>query len=209
MTLNKKPLYDDLDVWEILEPGNMWLYNKLHVSKFLGYNCGPAGAPVPEPAEYIVRPCVNFLGMGRGAGFQWLEGFTEGRMNYGTFWCEKFEGRHISIDYTDGEPILAVEGHRIDKDDLSHWDVWAKLNLLEAPEFPRICDQIVGYHPYINVEFIGDKVIELHLRHNPDWVDMEDNVIALEPIYEPELINHPEFIHRPDHDRIGFLKIRS
>lgn len=205
----KKPLYDDLDVWETLEPGNMWFYNKLQVSRYLGYTCGPAGLPVPEPAEYVVRPCINFLGMGRGAEVKWLQRETEGVLEAGYFWCEKFKGRHISVDYTDREPILAVEGHRVDTDDLSHWDVWTKLNLLEAPEYPRICDQIVGYRPHVNVEFIGDKVIEIHLRHNPDWVGLKDDVIALEPIYEPEMTDHPEFIHKPEHNRLGFLKIRG
>lgn len=209
MTLSKEPLYDDLDVWESVEPGNLWLFNKLQVSKYLGYTCGPAGIPVPEPAEYVVRPCINLLGMGRGSEIKWLENETEDVVPDGYFWCERFEGRHISVDYTDREPILAVEGHRVDNDNLSRWDVWTKINPLEAPEYPRICDQIVGYRPHVNVEFIGDKVIEIHLRHNPDWLGMSSDVIALEPVYNPDLKDHPEFVPKPEYNRLGLLKIKG
>jgi len=209
MTLSKEPLYDDLDVWQTVEPGNLWLFNKLQVAKYLGYSCGPAGIPVPEPAEYVVRPCINLLGMGRGAEVKRLESETEELVEAGYFWCEKFEGRHISVDYTDREPILAIEGHRRKGADLSHWDVWTKLNLLEAPEYPRICDQIVGYRPHVNVEFIGDKVIEIHLRHNPDWLGMGNDVIALEPVYNPDLKDHPDFVPKPEYNRLGLLKIKG
>ena len=205
MTLNKKPLYDDLDVWEVLEPGNLWFLNKLHLSKRLGYSCGPAGIPVPEPAEYVVRPCVNLLGMGKGAEIKWLENGSEELVEPGYFWCEKFEGRHISVDYTDREPVLAVEGVRKRYDPLWMWREWKKVG--DAPEYPRICDQIVGYQPHINVEFIGDKVIEIHFRHNPDWRDMPEDVTSLVPVYDPT--DDENFIPNPEDNRLGFIMKRN
>ena len=207
--MNKQPLYDDLDVWRIIEPGNLWFFNKLQVAKFLGYTCGPAGEPVPEAAEYVVRPCVNLLGMGKGAKIKWLENETESLLKAGDFWCEKFEGRHISVDYTDREPILAIEGLREEGDPLWMWREWRRLDVNSEdsrdsiPEYPRICDQIVGHHPHINVEFIGDKVIEIHFRHNPDWRYLPESVTSLVPVYDHT--DHPDFISNPEDRRLGFI----
>ena len=46
--------------------------DKLILSRKLKYNCGPVGLDVPN-GWYIVRPCVNMLGLGLGAQKVWLE----------------------------------------------------------------------------------------------------------------------------------------
>jgi hypothetical protein len=201
-----QPLYDDLDVWATVCPGNMWIFNKLQVAHYLGYSCGPAGIPVPKPAEYVVRPCVNLMGMGRGAEIKWLENQTGELVPAGYFWCERFTGRHISVDYTDREPVLAVEGIRQDGDPLWMWREWRKIE--DAPPYPRICDQIAGYYPFMNVEFIGDKIIEIHFRHNPDWKDVPSDVVSLVPIYNDVDID-ADFISNPEDMRLGFRLKRN
>jgi hypothetical protein len=60
-----------------IDSKDLWVYNKLQLSKTLGYECGPAGAKVPCPGYYIVRPCVNFLGMSRNARIMHLDSSTE------------------------------------------------------------------------------------------------------------------------------------
>ena len=207
--MKKQPLYDDFDVWDSVCPGNLWFFNKLQVARYLRYICGPAGLPVPKPAEYVVRPCVNLMGMGKGAEIKWLENQTEELVGAGYFWCEKFEGRHISVDYTDREPILAVEGLRKEEDPLWKWRGWQKLDITSdaIPEYPRICEQIVGYEPHINVEFIGDKVIEIHFRHNPDWRNVPDDAASLIPVYEPT--DSKDFIPDPEPPRLGFIVKRN
>lgn len=184
----------------------MWFLNKLQLSRYLNYACGPAGIPVPKPAEYVVRPCVNLMGMGRGAEIKWLENSTEELVEAGYFWCEKFTGRHISVDYTDKEPILAIEGLRKEGDPLWMWREWRKVDV-DLP-FPRVCDQIAGYHPHINVEFIGDKVIEVHFRHNPDWRDVPEDTTSLIPIYNDVDID-ADFIPNAEDRRLGFRTIRN
>ena len=77
---------------------DLWLYNKMILSRVMGYVSGPAGLEVPSPDFYIVRPCMNFMGMGRYARREYIERDTED-LHPGEFWCEVFEGRHISIDY--------------------------------------------------------------------------------------------------------------
>ena len=45
--------------WQNAEPDERWLYDKLILSRKIGYTCGPSGIDVPKPNFYIVKPCVN------------------------------------------------------------------------------------------------------------------------------------------------------
>ena len=100
---------EDLEgiAWKNADPEDLWIFDKLIVARKLGYSCGPAGTDVLSPDHYIVRPCVNIPGMGRGASIQWIEQDTD-HLKDGHFWCELFKGRHISVDYKDGQQVLAV-----------------------------------------------------------------------------------------------------
>ena len=92
----------DDTTWENVDPNDAWALDKLVLAKKLGYNCGPAGVNVPESGEYIVRPCVNAMGLGLGARKEFLEKDTA-HIKPGYFWCEMFEGRHLSVDYSFGK----------------------------------------------------------------------------------------------------------
>ena len=58
---------DDDDAWELTHEEDLWIFDKLILSKRLGYQCGPVGGWAPESKEYIIRPCVNMVGMSKGA----------------------------------------------------------------------------------------------------------------------------------------------
>jgi len=58
--------------WNHIHPNDLWVYNKLILSRVLGYNCGPVGTAVPKPDFYIVRPSMNLLGMGRFARIEYI-----------------------------------------------------------------------------------------------------------------------------------------
>jgi hypothetical protein len=53
------------DEWNYIHNEDLWIYNKLFLSRVLDYNCGPAGVSVPKPDFYVVSPSINVLGMGR------------------------------------------------------------------------------------------------------------------------------------------------
>ena len=59
-------------------------------------------------------------------------------------------------------------------------------------------------HEVVNCEFIGDKLIEVHLRHNPDF---EGNIMEFIPVWEGEDTTAPngyKYREYPDvHGRIG------
>ena len=60
------------------------------------------------------------------------------------------------------------------------------------------------FYKTINCEFIGGKLIEIHLRGNPDFV--YGNNVAI-PVWEGEEINPPQsmrFVKAEDTNRLGF-----
>ena len=190
-------------VWKTINPDYMWVMDKLILSSKLGYKCGPTGIDVPEPGYYIVRPCVNALGLGLGAEKVWLEKDTT-HLPYGYFWCEWFEGRHLSIDYKDKKQVLCVEGYK-QKDTFTKWDRWIKTN--DEISFPHILKDLTDIE-LINCEYIGYKLIEVHLRHNEDF---NDNITEFIPVWKGQDITPPAgYTYRdyPDvHGRIGaFIK---
>ena len=196
MTLNSSP---EQTVWSNTPANELWVMDKLILARTMGYNCGPVGMEVPEPNWYIVRPCVNAMGLGLGAEKVWLERGTK-HLPLGYFWCEFFEGNHYSVDYQFGKPILTVEGYKTG-DTFTKWGSWIKVEKeIELPsELHMLADKKI-----LNVEYIGDKVIEAHYRNNPDF---EFNNKEFLPVWEGESTNPPEgysYIEHPDiHGRIG------
>ena len=57
----------------------------------------------------------------------------------------------------------------------------------------------------INCEFIGDKLIEVHLRANEDMGEYDEII----PVWKGEEINVPNgftYIEQPNYKRVGFYK---
>jgi hypothetical protein len=190
-------------VWLTIDPDELWAMDKLILSRKLGYVCGPTGQDVPKPDWYIVRPCVNMLGLGLGAGKVWIEEETV-NLPLGYFWCEWFEGRHLSIDYNYGVQTLCVEGHKADST-LTQWDSWIATDDQIALPMPL---RTFAHHEWLNVEYIGGNAIEIHLRKNVDFEGVKREFI---PVWEGQSTTPPDgYTYRdyPDvHGRIGaFIK---
>lgn len=193
---------DDEEAWLGCHDEDRWVFNKLEVSRRLGYDCGPSPLPVRTPGEYIIRPCVNMCGMGLGAEIVFIENETA-HLPPGTFWCEVFSGRHLSIDYMLGEQILCVEGFRREDQPLSRFSAWEIVD--DIVPFPEILTRLKGSYHFINVEMIGGRIIEIHLRNNPDF---EHGARKLTPVWidEHEKVSDPNFISDPWGDRLGFIR---
>jgi len=194
-------LTESEDEWNFIHDEDLWIYNKLFLSRVLGYKCGPAGTTVPKPDFYIVRPSFNLLGMGRHARITKLEGDTN-HLHPSEFWCEIFTGEHISIDYRNKSPELIILGERDPKNPLYKWNRWSKID--KHIDFPKILNKLKGNYEWINCEFIGNKLIEVHFRRNPDF--RYGNSVAI-PIWEDENIKNIEnytYIEDNDYLRKGF-----
>jgi hypothetical protein len=194
--------------WNQIHIHDLWVYNKLFLSRVLGYNCGPFGTSVPNPDYYIIRPSINLMGMGRSARKRFIfpqteEYFDDYEMNPAEFWCEIFEGEHLSVDFQNQESKLVVLGTRESEDIYYKWKKWEKVN--RKIEFPPILKDLKGNYEWINCEFIGDKLIEVHFRRNPDFI--YGNSVAI-PIWEGESMKpygDYKFVESEDNKRIGFL----
>ena len=188
--------------WTNTDIEDLWIYDKLILSKKMGYVCGPTGVDVPEDGFYIVRPVTNIVGLGIGAYEQYLtvEGWTD-HLQPGTFWSEIFEGDHLSIDYEWGKPILNIQGFRY-PESFVRWKKWIKVE--QTVELPDILKPIAKKYQFMNCEYIGGKLIEVHLRKNPDF-DF-DNVEFI-PVWEGQDTTPPEgyrYVDCPEYNqRIG------
>lgn len=188
--------------WNSIHYDDLWIYNKLQLSRVLRYSCGPIGTTVPKPDFYIVRPCINFLGMGRYARIEWIEDSTE-QLYPSDFWCEVFSGEHLSVDFYHQEAKLVVLGTRNSDDPLYKWKKWEKIN--KKVNFPPILSNLRGEYDWINCEFVGGNLIEVHIRQNPDF--RYDNDVAI-PIWEEDdgkKCSDLSYIKDSDYKRKGFL----
>ena len=139
-----------------------WI-NSSYLEK-VGYTCGPVGLDVPKPGYYIVRPCVNMIGLGLGASIEWIEDETL-HLPHGYFWCEVFNGPHRQSIYHYGKSCLIVQGFR-DEDTLTRWNKWVRFETEVDVGLPDILEPFKEKE-YINCEFIGGNLIEVHFRSNP------------------------------------------
>lgn len=190
-----------VDEFHSIDVNDLWVYNKLQLSRKLNYNCGPAGAKVPEPGLYIVRPSINFMGMGRHAKIMNLESSTE-HLHPSEFWCEMFKGIHYSVDYHYGTPSLTVKGCRNLKKSLYEWKSWVKVD--NFIELPKILESFKEKYEWINCEFIGNNLIEAHFRSNSDF--RWGNTVAI-PVWktnEHKIYPNMSFVQDEDHERLGF-----
>jgi hypothetical protein len=187
--------------WDQIHTDDLWVYNKLMLSRKLGYTSGPVGTDVPKSDFYIVRPCMNLLGMGRFSRIEYIYKSTD---NYhpAEFWCEVFEGPHISVDFYKKKSELVVLGTRDSYDPLYKWKKWEKVNY--KVNFPSILNELVGDYEWINCEFIGNKLIEVHFRQNPDF--RYDNTEAI-PVWDDDVSlidDNYQYISDSDYLRKGF-----
>ena len=188
--------------WEQILPDDLWIYNKLQLSRALGYICGPSGVDVPQSGYYIVRPSINFNGMGRFSRIEWLKCSTD-HLHPSEFWCEIFTGEHISVDFYKKQPKLIVKGYKNPKNPSYKWNCWLKID--KNINFPEILENLVGTYSVINCEFIGNQLIEVQIRQNLDF--QWGNSIAI-PVWKNQNIKIPSgfrFVENEDYYRKGFL----
>jgi len=193
-------MHPEEQVWQDIDPNDMWVLDKLILSRKLGYSCGPTGTPVPYPGHYIVRPCVNPCGLGLGAQILFIDDSTDD-LPPGHFWCEIFKGRHLSVDYHKGLQVLCVEGFK-PEDTLTRWDRWVRVT--DYVTRPKLLLPIMKKYEWVNCEFIGGNLIEVHLRQNVDFPEGRQEYI---PVWDGMNEMPPkgyEYIEDPElHGRIG------
>ena len=212
---------EDYQAWEAY-PQYRWIYNKLELALELGYEAGPACVPVKVTGDYIVRPVYNLYGMGIGAVKKYFDRYkdAEDLINHkhippGYFWCEWFEGKHQSVDFikegNEWVAFHAMVGKHESTDNLTKFIEWEVTKPdIELPDWLHN----VTTEKYLNVETIGDKIIEVHLRSGNDvgWdYDVGTKIIPAWKNGSYEKYKHMKFLPNLHSDIIkyeaaGYLK---
>ena len=193
----------DRDVWTQCSSDWLWIYDKLIVARQQHILAAPAGIPVPRDGWYIIRPITNIRIMGRGARKLFIHKGDDAVVPDGFFWSEVLSGRHISVDYHWGRQELTVEGFRDDPDRLDRFSRWSKVQ--DRIPLPTWLADLGQQAQWLNVEYIGDKIIELHLRYNDDFANHTSDEII--PVWQGESATQPRgysWYDSPAGERLGF-----
>jgi hypothetical protein len=180
---------EDCDAW-LWYPAQRWIYDKLAVALSQNLEAGPHGI---EPPHFPVfsKPITNLKGM--GVGSRVLQSRVDYERHYapGHFWMTYLEGLHVSSDIAvvDGVPRWwrHVTGKPAGEGTFDYWLVHAEPDAgLEAYCGAWIEKHLSGYTGMLNLETIGQKIIEAHLRFADQWPDLYGPgwVDALVGLYE-------------------------
>jgi len=183
-------LIHDFEAWEKYPHHHKW-FNKLYLAELMGYKCGPTGLAPDVTDHYIVRPIYNLSGMGAGSKVIKIEAGDATKVPPGYFWCEFIAGIQYSATYefVDGrwKSISCWQGTN-DINNLSRFVSW-----IRSTYKPKVPSQFNELHDVgrINIEFIGDKPIEVHLRESPD-----PNYDELIPVWADNSVNKEAYLSR-------------
>jgi hypothetical protein len=166
---------DDPESWRLF-PAHRWVFNKLAICTTQGLEHGPHGVP---PTRYPVfsKPIYNLKGMGIGSRLirsaeEYHQALTPGHL-----WMTLLEGEHLSSDAAviDGRPSWwrHARGVSIGEGTFDYWTVFAAARpALEHQLGAWLSRHLRGYTGMVNLETIGGRIIECHLRFADQWPDL-------------------------------------
>jgi hypothetical protein len=195
---------EDCDAW-IWYPGASWIYDKLRIAQSQGLDCGPHGI-APRHFPVFSKPIYNLKGMGVGSGA--LRSLAEYEASYapGHFWTELLTGEHLSTDCAVVEGEVRWWRHATGKPfgPNGMFDYWT-IHGMGRPELEDYVGAWVRRHlgdytGMFNVETLGGRIIEAHLRFADQWPDLYGKgwVEALVRLYAENSWQFPEEGHRRD-----------
>jgi hypothetical protein len=166
---------DDVSAWP-LYPAHRWVYDKLAVALSQGLDAAPHGV-IPPRFPVFSKPMINLRGM--GAGSRVIENEAEYRAATmgGHFWSTLLTGPHVSTDLAlvDGNPVWwrHTTGVTAPGGTFDYWHIHAE----PMPGIEDWCGawsrrHLGGYSGMANVETIGGRIIEAHLRFADQWPDV-------------------------------------
>jgi hypothetical protein len=166
---------EDADAW-LWYPAERWVYDKMSIAKTQGLDAGPHGVPPPR-FPIFSKPIINLKGMGVGSRrFDTAEDY-EAHLTAGHMWSTLLQGPHISSDVAvvAGVPRWwrHVTGVPSGEGTFDTWTVHASGD----PAIENYCGTWIkrylpGYTGILNIETIGGRMIELHLRMSDQWPDL-------------------------------------
>lgn len=175
--------WTDEDAWNFY-PHLRWLYDKLTLSKvFQTPQTWDLITKMPNSYPVVVKPRLNFEGMGCDAYWAWAHDDILPQ-DYNTHIAQvPVGGLHWSVDVAmdDGKPAH-TEAWVAHKDHRSCFWLFSKVfpvpTQVTAVVRPVI-DALPNHTGFLNIEFIGHHVIEVHLRSSLQFGDLLDTIPKL------------------------------
>ena len=166
---------EDCDAW-LWYPAQRWVYDKIAVAQSQGIEAAPHGV-MPSRFPVFSKPITNLRGMGVASrvlhdASEYAQNLTPGHM-----WMTLLQGRHVSSDVVivDGEPRWwrHVTGEPSGDGTFDYWTVHAAAEpAIEDYCGAWIARHLRGYTGILNIETIGARMIEVHLRMSDQWPDL-------------------------------------
>jgi hypothetical protein len=166
---------EDCDAW-LWYPQHRWVYDKIAIAASQGLDAGPHGVPPPYFPVFS-KPITNLKGMGVGSRLINTAAEYEENMTAGHMWTTLLQGRHISSDVAvvDGAPRWwrHVTAAPSGEGTFDYWTVHAAADAaIEDYCGTWIRRHLKGYTGIVNIESIGGRMIEVHLRISDQWPDL-------------------------------------
>ena len=163
----------DAHLWN---PSHRWIYNKLAVAESQGLACAPHGVRPPQFPVFS-KPITNLRGMGAGSRVLPDLAHYQRHLTPGHFWMTLLEGEHVSSDITVVRGAAAwwrhCRGTPAAQGTFEHWTIEAGHRPeLEAYLAAWISRHLASYTGMLNLETIGGRIIDAHLRFADQWPDL-------------------------------------
>jgi hypothetical protein len=166
---------EDYDAW-VWYPKHRWVYDKIAIALSQELEAAPHGVTPPRFPMFS-KPIVNLRGMGVGSRVlntanEYAQNLTAGHM-----WMTRLEGAHVSSDVAvvRGRPCWwrHVTGTPGREGTFDYWAVHARADAgIEEYCGAWIAAHLADYTGILNVETIGGRIIEAHLRMSDQWPDL-------------------------------------
>jgi hypothetical protein len=166
---------EDCDAW-LWYPRHRWVYDKIAIAHSQGLEAAPHGV-MPSRFPVFSKPITNLRGMGIASRVLHSENEYVQRLTPGHMWMTRLEGRHVSSDIVvvSGEPRWWRHATGAPSRDgtFDYWTVHAD----PEPVIEEYCSAWIRTHfaeytGILNIETIGGRMIEVHLRMSDQWPDL-------------------------------------
>ena len=168
----------DAAAWR-LNPRHRRVYDKLELALAVGLRAAPCGVDPLElgmapDALVFIKPVINLAGMSLRARAVPASAVPS---DPGCFWCEYLSGCHTSTDclVRDGEVLWlahTVGSRQKDRERSVCWEVGVERPELEPVMAGWVRRLLTGYTGICNIEMIGGRPIEVHLRGSNGFFDL-------------------------------------
>jgi len=166
---------DDPPTWD-LYPERRWIHNKLAICATQDIPHGPHGTD-PPAFPIFSKPIYNLRGMGADGRIVGSEQEYRSSLTPGHFWMSLLTGPHVSSDLALVDGRIAwcrhTTGIAASAGTFDYWIVHAEaMPALESYLGDWCGRHLQGFTGVVNIETIGGRVIECHLRMADQWVDL-------------------------------------